>query len=207
MSKENVRHLVSNNFQLAQCATVSLAAILFAKPDALTLEALYGNTFSLKEIVAMTAYELLKQEIGIYTRTMDDDMQPSRFFRSTVHPLRHGKKIGLFIGGYMMTKGSPGIKHIVAITSSHEGNIPKVTVYNTGPNGTSRSVVKREPLDWLDRNIHPNDGFYSERAVALIGTRLDPNDEKTIEQIRQTQIHLRKLREAMLERKYLKKTK
>jgi len=202
MSKESVRNLVLNKFDLAQCSTASLSAILHTEPEDLTLKALYGNTFSLREIAALTTYELLKQGIGIFVRVMDNDIEPSNFFRSTAHPLKHGKKLGVFIGGYMITKCSHDVEHLVGITSFHEGRRPKVTVCNTTPYGTRRKIIMLEPLEWLDRNVHPNDGKYEERAIAIVGTRLNLDNQLVRDQIEQLQHGLRNFRNDMLRRKY-----
>lgn len=80
MSIDAVRNLVSKNYGLTQCTTASLAAILPVLPETETLEALYNNTFSLSEIAAMTAYELLKLQYGIFTLSMDNAAKPSFFF-------------------------------------------------------------------------------------------------------------------------------
>lgn len=204
MSIDAVRNLVKNNFELTQCTTASLSAILHAIPDPDTLQALYDNTFSLSEIAAMTTYELLKLKYGVFTLSMNNRTKPSFFFRDIAKRLKHGSTLGNFIGGYMLTKSLPDRDHVIAVTSYHEGRRPKVTVCNTNPKGARRKMIKREPLDWLDRNIHPDDGTFRLRAVALIGTRIDPRDETAAERTENSLAYLRAMREVMIQRKLTK---
>ena len=204
MSIEAVKNLISNNFGLTQCTTASLSAILPTIPEPETLEALYDNTFSLSEIAAMTTYELLKLKYGVFTLSMNNSTKPSSFFRDIAKRLKHGSNIGRFAGGYMLTKSLPGQDHLIAVTSYHEGRRPKVTVCNTNPKGARRKIITREPLDWLDRNIHPDDGIFRLRAVALIGTRIDPRDETAAERIENSLAYLRAMREVMIQRKLTK---
>lgn len=171
MSEQLVAHHLDTYNGSSDCATTALAALLPIPLEPETVESLHGNTYQMIDLTKMAALEFHRLGIGLGIMPMPNDATPSRFLGRLAHRLRHGIKAGDFCGAFMFTKGRDGQKHVISVTGFHEmkDGRKKISVANTDPQGQNRFILKVEGTEWLDRNIHPNDGTYDVRMAALIG--------------------------------------
>lgn len=154
MQKELIYGHISHANKI-DCATISAQALIHHPIAQKSIEALFDNTFNLHTVAKVVAEEFKSHKLEIFIVENAEQISPSKFFKTVVHTLVHGKHMGLFIGGVMAVKPpNQEVNHMVVITSLHErGKKKKVTIIDAGPKKHGTHIVRKVPLEWLDRNI------------------------------------------------------
>jgi hypothetical protein len=153
----------------ADCASTSFSALLPNDANRKTLAAVYNNAFNLEDVAAMISYEHLKNNILASSVRMPDGMKPSHFFRRIAHELRHGTSSANFIGGLMLLREEDE-RHLIAITNIHEGKSPGAKIVDTAAPEFDLPVIRKVPLDWLDRKVEPIIPYIiGTKAIAFVG--------------------------------------
>lgn len=153
----------------SDCATISVQALIPHPIAPKSVDALFGNVFCLREATAVIAEEL--KCYGWKTVFFDKAKQlpPSRFFNEAAHTLVHGNPVGIFVGGLLAIE-MPGqeVAHMVAITSLHERRDgKKVTIVDSGPKKKGTLLIRKVPLEWLDRNVMRSEGSEPTAIVVI----------------------------------------
>ena len=157
------------------CSTTSLYALLQNLPDQQTIDALFRNTYSLKDLATMVSLEFKRQGILTGFTPIDyhgERRNPSDFFRNYIDRIKHGPYAGDFIGGLMLTKRINNSAHVIAITNIHKGKTPKATIVDTAFHEI-KPLIRKVPLEYLDRHIASPDGP-GVRAFAIAGIPYNP---------------------------------
>ena len=171
MSKELVyRHFFG--YGSSDCTTTVAQALIPHRLSRLSAAELFDNTYDIRKIGQVVRKELKRYGVEVYVLEKHPELSPSKFFNRVSHKLRHGPKKALFLGGIVtLARGHDYADHVVAVTAIHEGeNGKKALIVDTAPSSSRSSMMRKVPLDWLDRHTTDFDED-GPTAIALIGAR------------------------------------